>query len=97
MAVAPPFTALVGASSIRLRLSTNGQREQRSKAPANIAGEPTRGRETAIDREAYRAIAEMNGALRAAISTPEVVSCHPSNPKSDPGEIMPRGREHTDG
>jgi excisionase family DNA binding protein len=34
-------------------------------------------------------------ALPAAISTPEVVSRHPSNPKSD-GEIMPRGREHTD-
>jgi hypothetical protein len=39
MAAAPPFTALVGASSIRLRFSTNGQGDQHSKAPASIAGD----------------------------------------------------------
>ena len=38
MAVALHFTALVGASSIQLTFWTNGQSEQRSKAPANIAG-----------------------------------------------------------
>ena len=39
MAVALHFTALVGASSIQLTFWTNGQSEQRSKAPANIAGD----------------------------------------------------------
>jgi hypothetical protein len=39
MAAAPPSTALVVASSIRLRFSTNGQGDLHSKAPASIAGD----------------------------------------------------------
>lgn len=34
-------------------------------------------------------------ALPAASATAEVISGFPSNPKSDPGEIILRGREHT--
>jgi hypothetical protein len=77
---------LVGASSIQLTFWTNGQSEQRSKAPANIAGPRGRqwqdGRKTAAEREA---VAEMSDALPAASATAEVISGYPSNPKSDPG------------